>query len=63
MGRDTHQLCVHCLGVQHAQAALEGAACADYEALLIRVLRPRQAVFDEVQVLGSGPRRMRRLRT
>ncbi len=23
-GGDTHQLCVHCLGVQHAQAAPEG---------------------------------------
>ncbi len=44
---DTHQLCVHCLGVQHARAALEGAACADCEALPIRVLRSRLAVFNE----------------
>lgn len=46
-GGDTHQLCVHCLGMQHARAALEGAACAYCEALLIRVLLSRLAVFDE----------------
>jgi len=34
-----HQLCVYCLGVQHTQAALEGAACEHCEALQIRVRR------------------------
>ncbi len=58
-GGDTHQLCVHCLGVQHARAALEGAACADCEALPIRVLRSRLAVFNEAGQVraprGLGP--------
>ncbi len=56
---DTHQLCVHCLGVLHARAALEGAACADCEALPIRVLRSGLALFDEAGqarvLLSSGP--------
>jgi hypothetical protein len=58
-GGDTHQLCVNCLGVQHAWAALEGAACGDCEALPMRVLRSRLALFDEHGQAraphGSGP--------
>lgn len=58
-GTDTHQLCVHCLGVQHARAALEGAACSECDKLPLRVLRSRLAVFDESgqarEPRGSGP--------
>lgn len=42
-----HSLCVNCLGAQHARSALEGADCEHCEALPIRVLRSRLAVFDE----------------
>ncbi len=58
-GGDTHDLCIVCLGVEHARAALEGAACHDCELLPLHVLRFRLAVFDESgQVLdpaGSVP--------
>ncbi len=62
-GGDTHQLCVHCLGVQHARAALEGAACADCEALPIRVLRSRLAVFNEAGQAHAPRSSGRRLRS
>lgn len=69
-GGDAHSLCVYCLGVQHARAALEGAACEMCEALPIRVLRSRLACFDEHGQArvpqGSGPayvEAMRRLRS
>ncbi|XP_056128064.1 polymeric immunoglobulin receptor-like [Rhinichthys klamathensis goyatoka] len=58
-GTDTHQLCVHYLGVQHARAALEGTACSECDKLPFRVLRSRLAVFDEQgqarEPRGSGP--------
>lgn len=58
-GGDTHSLCVNCLGAQHARSALEGADCEHCEALPIRVLRSRLAVFDEAGQAraprGSGP--------
>ncbi|CAM4635653.1 unnamed protein product [Leuciscus chuanchicus] len=58
-GSDTHQLCVLCLGVQHARAALEGAACSECDKLPLRTLRSRLAVFDQHgqarEPRGSGP--------
>lgn len=36
-------------GAQHAQAALEGAACENCEKLPIRVLRSSFAIFDEAR--------------
>ncbi len=47
LGGDTHDLCVVCLGAEHARAALEGAACHDCELLPLSVLRSRLAIFDE----------------
>ncbi len=58
-GGDTHQLCVRCLGAQHARAALEGAACVDCEALPIRVLRSRLAVFDAARLARPAVRDLR----
>lgn len=57
--RDTHALCVMCLGVQHAQSALEGPGCAHCERLPACTLRSRLALFEEggrARVpRGSGP--------
>ncbi len=36
---DTHSLCVVCLGVKHAESALEGAGCPHCERLPLRTLR------------------------
>ncbi len=55
-GGDTHQLCVHCLGAQHARATLEGAACVDCEALRIRVLCSHLAVFDAARLAHPAVR-------
>ncbi|XP_067241145.1 uncharacterized protein [Chanodichthys erythropterus] len=58
---DTHDMCVVCLGVEHAQAALEGAVCVHCEKLTLRVLRSRRALFDKREGAsvgvprGSGP--------
>ncbi|KAJ7990662.1 hypothetical protein DPEC_G00302720 [Dallia pectoralis] len=58
-GRDTHVLCVVCLGEEHAQLALEEASCKHCDRLAIRTLRSRLALFQEsgsVRVpRGSGP--------
>ncbi|KAK9959464.1 hypothetical protein ABG768_009589, partial [Culter alburnus] len=56
---DTHDMCVKCLGVEHAQAALEGAVCVHCERLTLRVLRSHRALFEEGAEAsvprGSGP--------
>ncbi|XP_048037449.1 uncharacterized protein LOC125262674 [Megalobrama amblycephala] len=54
-------MCVVCLGVEHAQAALEGAVCVHCEKLTLRVLRSRRALFHDKEGApvgvprGSGP--------
>ncbi|CAM4608253.1 unnamed protein product [Leuciscus chuanchicus] len=56
---DTHVLCVVCLGVEHARAALEGAVCANCDLMPLRMLRSRLGLFDESGQAraphGSGP--------
>ncbi|XP_032363307.1 uncharacterized protein LOC116675969 [Etheostoma spectabile] len=56
---DSHELCVACLGLSHATAALEGAVCDHCEALPMRVLRSRVALFSSDGQIrsprGSGP--------
>ena len=56
---DTHSLCVVCLGAEHAQAALEGAVCANCESMPLRTLRSRRNMFNEAgqprDPRGSGP--------
>ncbi len=51
---DTHSLCVVCLGVKHAESALEGAGCPHCEQLPIRTLRSRRTLFEE-GVFASAP--------
>ena len=46
-GGDTHELCVMCLGLEHAQSALEGAGCEHCEKLAMKTLRSRRALFEE----------------
>ena len=50
------------MGAQHAWAALEGAACGHCEALPIRVLRSRLAIFDEAGQARASRGSGRRLR-
>ncbi len=52
---DTHSLCVVCLGVKHAESALEGAGCPHCERLPLRTLRSRRALFEK-GVFTSAPR-------
>ena len=58
-GGDSHELCVACLGMQHAQSALEGVDCVHCERFPIRTLRSRRSLFEESGMLrapqGSGP--------
>ena len=55
-GRDTHVLCIVCLGEEHAQSALEGAGCVHCEALSMRSLRSRLSFFREARApQGPGP--------
>ncbi|XDV17755.1 hypothetical protein PO909_023574 [Leuciscus waleckii] len=53
---DTHELCVLCLGKEHAQAALEGAVCANCERFSLKTLRSRLALFSSEEGLPSVPR-------
>ncbi len=39
---DTHDLCVVCLGAEHARSALEGAVCVHCERLQMHLLRSRK---------------------
>lgn len=56
---DSHEFCVKCLGMEHAKAALEGAACEHCLWLPQRSLLSRLALFDESGSIrkphGSGP--------
>ncbi len=56
---DTHSLCVVCLGVKHAESALEGAGCPHCERLPLRTLRSQRALFEEGAFAsvprGAGP--------
>ncbi len=59
MSGDTHSLCVFCLGVKHAESALEGAGCLHCEWLPLRTLRSRRTLFEEGAFTrvprGAGP--------
>ncbi len=57
---DTHDLCVVCLGVEHARSALEGANCVHCERLQMHLLRSWKALFDAEGAFtsvssGAGP--------
>lgn len=59
---DTQNLCVSCLGEEHARSVLEGAACANCERFPMKTLRSRLALFSRGEVPsplpgGSGPAR------
>ncbi len=51
---DTHSLCVVCLGVKHAESALEGAGCPHCERLPLCMLRSWKTLF-EGGVFASAP--------
>ncbi len=43
---DTHDLCVFCLGEEHARDVLEGAICVHCELFSMRKLRSRLSLFS-----------------
>ncbi len=56
---DTHSLCMVCLGVKHAESALEGTGCPHCERLPLRTLRREPspaflAVLAPFQTRWSG---------
>ncbi|KAI5102599.1 hypothetical protein C0J45_7951, partial [Silurus meridionalis] len=55
-GKDSHDRCVVCLGVEHAQSALEGVECSHCSRMAMRTLRSRRALFERSSLpRGSGP--------
>ncbi|KAI2652819.1 Transposon Ty3-G Gag-Pol polyprotein [Labeo rohita] len=54
-GKDTHALCVVCLGAEHAAAALEGADCPHCVQMSLHTLRSRKALF-QLGAFSSVPR-------
>ncbi len=57
---DTHDLCVFCLGEEHARDVLEGAICVHCEFFSMRKLRSRLSLFSRKEgqpsaSRGSGP--------
>ncbi len=57
---DTHNLCVFCLGEEHARDVLEGAICVHCECFSMRKLRSRLSLFSRKEgqpsaSRGSGP--------
>lgn len=46
-GGDIHNLCVACLGAEHAWSAIEGADCADCERLPLHTFYSRCTFFKE----------------
>ncbi|KAL0147310.1 hypothetical protein M9458_057385 [Cirrhinus mrigala] len=53
--KDTHALCVVCLGAEHAAAALEGADCPHCVQMSLHTLRSRKALF-QLGAFSSVPR-------
>ncbi|KAL0161370.1 hypothetical protein M9458_045095, partial [Cirrhinus mrigala] len=54
-GKDTHALCVVCLGAEHAATALEGADCPHCVQMSLHTLRSRKALF-QLGAFSSVPR-------
>ncbi|KAL0202332.1 hypothetical protein M9458_000350, partial [Cirrhinus mrigala] len=53
---DTHDLCVMCLGEEHAREVLEGAICVHCERLPIKTLHSRLSLFSRKEGQPSAPR-------
>ncbi|KAL0199471.1 hypothetical protein M9458_008011, partial [Cirrhinus mrigala] len=53
---DTHDLCVFCLGEEHARDVLEGAVCVHCELFPMRKLRSRLSLFSREEGQPSVPR-------
>ncbi|KAL0149135.1 hypothetical protein M9458_055567, partial [Cirrhinus mrigala] len=53
---DMHNLCVFCLGEEHARDVLEGAVCVHCECFSIKKLRSRLSLFSRKEGQPSAPR-------
>ncbi len=53
---DTHNLCVFCLGEEHARDVLEGAICVHCECFSMRKLRSRLSLFSRKEGQPSASR-------
>ncbi len=56
---DTHDLCVFCLGEEHARDVLEGAICVHCELFSMRKLRSRLSLFSSKEDQPSASRDLR----
>ncbi|KAL0149145.1 hypothetical protein M9458_055577, partial [Cirrhinus mrigala] len=52
---DTHDLCITCLGEEHARDVLEGAVCVHCERLSMKMLRSRLSLFSRKEGQPSAP--------
>ncbi len=48
---DTHDLCVFCLGEEHARNVLEGEICMHCELFSMKKLRSRLSLFSRLEAL------------
>ncbi len=53
---DTHDLCVMCLGEEHASSVLEGMECAHCELFSLGKLRSHMSLFSRELGQSSAPR-------
>ncbi len=53
---DAHDLCVMCLGEEHARSVLEGTECVHCERFSLRKLRSRLSLFSKELEQSSAPR-------
>ncbi len=53
---DTHDLCVMCLGEEHARSVLEGIECAHCELFSLGKLHSRMSLFSRELGQSSAPR-------
>ncbi len=53
---DTHDLCVICLGEEHARSVLEGMECAHRDLFSLRKLRSHMSLFSRELGQSSAPR-------
>ncbi len=52
---DTHDLCVMCLGEEHARSVLEGMECVHCEFFSLGMLRSRLSLLERIRAIICPP--------
>ncbi len=60
---DTHNLCVFCLGKEHARDVLEGKICVHCELFSMKKLRSRLSLFSRKEEQPSAAEARRRMKS